>query len=218
VLACKLKNKEDIMKKRDFWGKGRMVILLTVALMLVSFSAYGADKLLVKDGSNNTKFVVEVDPTKVGIGTDTPLTSLHVSETDGGSSTRGVVSSQHYNGNTAAVFQYMRSRGTDTSPLPLINGDAIGAFHFLGYDGSAYQYVSSIVSRANGTVGANSVPGELRFHTGLNSADNFSAPKMVIGTTGIIKVKSLEGSYVNGSAYVCVNNNGELFASETACP
>ncbi len=193
--------------------------LFVLALCLVlPLSAYSADKLIVKDaGGVNTVFVV-TDTGKTGIGTAAPLTSLHVSALDGSSSTRGIVSSQHYNGNTAAVYQYMRSRGTDVAPTALINGDAIGAFHFQGYDGSTYQYVSSIISKVNGTVGAGSVPAELRFHTGTSTTDSLAAPKMVIGSTGKITIKTLEGTYSNNSAFVCVHNNGELYASETACP
>ncbi|MGV8131450.1 MAG: SGNH/GDSL hydrolase family protein [Candidatus Pacearchaeota archaeon] len=36
--------------------------------------------------------------------------------------------------------------------------------------------------------------------------------------TGKLTISQLSGNYVAGSAYVCVKNNGELFASETACP
>jgi hypothetical protein len=202
--------------KGEFLGKGRIVIVITIVLMLIPLSAYGADKLVVKNG-DVTKFVVTDDP-KVGIGTASPVAALHIAEENGNSVDRGVVSSQHFTGPSAAVFQFKRSRGTLASPTSLASGDSIGAFHFYGFDGTNYEIVSSVVSRVNGAVSTGNVPGELRFHTGLNSVDNFAAPKMVIGTTGIIKVKNLEGSYTNGSAFVCVNNNGELYASETACP
>lgn len=37
-------------------------------------------------------------------------------------------------------------------------------------------------------------------------------------STGNIIVNDLSGSYVNNSAYVCVDNNGILFTNETRCP
>lgn len=167
------------------------VLALCLVLPLSAYSA--SPKLIVTDsGGSNTVFSVDDTgqeyATKIGVGTAAPLTSLQVTELDGSSSTRGIISSQNYDGNTAAVYQYMRSRGTDVAPTALINGDAIGAFHFLGYDGTTYQYVSSIISKVNGAVGAGSVPGELRFHTGINSSDSLAAPRMIITSTGKIGI------------------------------
>lgn len=182
--------------------------LFVLALCLVlPLSANAADKLIVKD-AGGTADVFKVDDT----GKVTAVTQ------DGGDSNRGFISSQNYNGPTAAVFNYQRSRGTQAAPTALINGDSIGAFHFKAYDGSAYQTVSSIVSKVNGTVSAGSVPGELWFHTGNNGSNNFAAPKMTINTAGTIMVNSLKGTYAGGRAFVCVDNLGRLVASETACP
>ena len=34
----------------------------------------------------------------------------------------------------------------------------------------------------------------------------------------MIRLKNLSGSYAGGSAFVCVDNDGDLYASEIACP
>ena len=36
--------------------------------------------------------------------------------------------------------------------------------------------------------------------------------------SGNVKIGNLAGSYTGGSAYVCVYNSGQIYASETACP
>jgi hypothetical protein len=64
--------------KGEFLGKGRIVIVITIVLMLIPLSAYGADKLTVKNGAN-TVFVVTDDP-KVGIGTATPTRPLTITD------------------------------------------------------------------------------------------------------------------------------------------
>lgn len=136
--------------------------------------------------TDGTGMVTTVE--KVGMGTSNPLSALHIAEQNGTNNNRGIISSQHYNGPTAAILQYKRSRGTLTTPLALMNGDAIGAFHFQVYDGSNYQNVSSIRSMVNGTVSSGSVPGELWFHTGVNGADTMSSPRMIISSSGNVGI------------------------------
>ncbi len=53
------------------------VILTAAAVAALAAPAMAADKLIVKDGSGNTKFVVQ-DSGNTGIGTPTPTTPLHI--------------------------------------------------------------------------------------------------------------------------------------------
>jgi len=41
---------------------------------------------------------------------------------------------------------------------------------------------------------------------------------MIIGSNGDIKVTEFAVTHTNGSAFVCVDNNGVLFTSESVCP
>lgn len=51
-----------------------------------------------------------------------------------------------------------------------------------------------------------------------NFAQDYITINGDFNTTGINKLHDLEGTYTGGSAYVCVYDNGTLFASEVACP
>ena len=59
--------------------------------------------------------------------------------------------------------------------------------------------------------------GILRFftETGLGSG---GLVRMSLTSGGSVAVNNLVGTYGSGSAYVCVYNNGTLFASDAACP
>ena len=37
-------------------------------------------------------------------------------------------------------------------------------------------------------------------------------------SSGTVNMNTLSGTYTGGSAFVCVNNAGDIYASETACP
>ena len=168
------------------------VLIFTLCTLLSAPFAYSADKLVVKDSGSNDVFTVDdtgkVYGKKLGIATLTPQSAFHISEQNGADPNRGIISSQHYDGTNAAVFNYKRSRGTAASPTALAEGDAIGAFHFWGYDGGSYHIVSSIRGMTKGTVGTNSVPSQLWFHTGTNSTDTLAAPRMIIDSTGSVGI------------------------------
>jgi hypothetical protein len=184
-----LLNKEKNMKKvsgslSKMYGS---LFAVAVLVFLMPFSAFAAQKLIVNNSTGGTGFVVTDDP-RVGIGTSNPQAQLHVDAEDGTNAARGFITSQHYTGTSAAAFNFYRSRGTETSPTALANGDALGIFASYGYDGSNYQLTAAVRSLVKGTVGPNSVPTALWFHTGDNWTDAGAAPRMVIDQTGNIGV------------------------------
>lgn len=217
------------MKKISFNQSWSFVVLVLLTVVIAA-SAQAADKLIVMDsGGTNPVFRVDEFGTvevpggliwdntnkRLGIATSSPLSTLHIVEQNGLNSDRGVISSQHYDGVTAAVFQYKRSRGTFANPTALANGDAIGAFHFWGNDGSNYQAVASIRAMVNGTVQAGSVPGELWFQTGNNSTTTWAAPKMVISTSGNVGIGTSTPSHLiqlSGGAY----SNGAVWTNASS--
>jgi hypothetical protein len=125
---------------------------------------------------------------RMGVGTLYPEATLHVAESNGSNPNRGIINAQSDDTSTAASFLFLKSRGTIDAPTPPLNGDAIGALHFGAFDGSTYQFVATVRSVINGPVSPGSVPGELWFHTGSNSSDNFAAPKMIIDTAGNVGI------------------------------
>jgi hypothetical protein len=164
------------------------------------------------DGSDSVSAAVS----RVGIGTSNPWSAFHVAELNGSNNNRGIIISQHDNSRYAAVLQLERSRGTLDNSTALVNGDSIGAMHFQGYDGSSYLRAASIKSTVEGSITAGSIPTSLSFETGTGNTNTIERIK--INSSGKVLVNDLKGTYSGGSAYVCVNNNGQLFTSETGCP
>lgn len=73
--------------------------------------------------------------------------------------------------------------------------------------------------------------GRITFRAGTNGNDEFltirssgniginqQSPSSTLDIVGTLEVSSLSGTYGSGSAYVCVYNNGTLWASDSACP
>ena len=51
----------------------------------------------------------------------------------------------------------------------------------------------------------------------LELASGDDATAMTISSTGVINATSLKGTYSNGEAYLCVYDNGTIFAKDSAC-
>jgi len=67
-------------------------------------------------------------------------------------------------------LQLGRSRGTFNAPTIVQNGDNIGRFGFLAYDGSTYQYAAQIQCNVDGVPGAGDTPGSLILQTVPNGS------------------------------------------------
>jgi hypothetical protein len=117
-------------------------------------------------GAPTERFCVLRDG-KVGIGTSSPLVQFHiVSDTDG--SARFYT---YHNSNYANVM-IGRGRGTEASPTIVTDTSILGAFYFLGYDGSAMKYGAIIKASVSGTPGASDLPTTLIFGTTADGADS----------------------------------------------
>ena len=92
----------------------------------------------------------------VGLGTSNTLADFHVQS----SNTNSVTSVAFYNAsgdNEAPKLNLVKSRGNYGSPSSVLNGDALGALNFVGYDGASFWYSASIKAHAaeNWSTGAN---------------------------------------------------------------
>lgn len=195
------------------------VLMAVVASMgLVVVPAFAADRLIVKDaGGTNTVFVVQ-DTGYTGIGTPTPTADLVINAK--GTNPRGIISAQHSTNAWAAMSTFMKSRGTETAPTSVQTGDYIGFVVNMPHDGASYLRAGGFGFRVDGPVSAGSVPVALDFITGTGGGGGttYGPERMTISSSGTVKVHSLAGTYTGGSAYVCVNNSGVIYASEAACP
>jgi hypothetical protein len=119
------------------------------------------------DGPPSTAAMYIQSNGNVGIGTTSPQSHLFVvdSTTD---PSRGVVASQNNSGAQAALMQMTKSRGTQTSPTAVVNGDYVGAFNMNAFDGTSYlsgKPMAGWGAKVNGTVAAGSIPTDLFFYT-----------------------------------------------------
>ena len=82
------------------------------------------------------------------------------------------------------------------------------------YNGETYTASGSIEFKVDGSVKDNKgVPTRMEFYT-MPEDGTTRQSRMVIWSDGQVKVTDLKGG---GDAFVCVNSNGHLFRSATAC-
>jgi len=114
------------------------------------------------------------------------------------------------NGSGATSSFYLHNDLGEEFSLNLLSS----SFDFMG---TPFPSLSLMTSDSAGGLRIENIVADIYFNT-YDSADNIltlgNQKVDIIGTTSI---STLEGSYVGGQAYVCVYDNGTLFASESAC-
>jgi len=145
--------------------------------------------------------VMRISPSgMIGIGTTNPINLLHVE----GSSVGGT-----------SLFVINDTTSDDSGEFAVfIDGDGDEIFGF-DKDGTGNGVLD--VRNANGISIA-------RLHTNGNSylvggslGIGVSTPDSTLEVAGSIHIQDLEGTYSNGEAFVCVFNNGTIFAKDSAC-
>jgi hypothetical protein len=146
----------------------------------------------------------------VGIGTTTPVASLHVA-TESTAQPRGVVIQQSVSSNNSAFLIFRKSRGTIATPAVVATGDALGTIYGEGYDGTAFTRAgANIKFSVAGPVSAGSVPTDLVFSTGPSGSSGMM--RMRIASDGLVTVGSAGETgpklTVNGDVTITGTING----------
>lgn len=183
------------MKKKYEIGLKKGSLLLALCSLLLAFfavTAYSADKLVVKDTLGNPQFVIK-DDGKVGIGTENPFTQFSISASPG-DTYRGLTSAQHSTNIWGAQMQFIKSRGTESSPQAVSSGDYLGFFHARGYDGTQYcsgnGHFGFIV---DGTVSTGQVP--IAFYVTTGSSNDWYTRDFYIKPNGYVGIGTTSPSY-----------------------
>lgn len=159
----------------------------------------------LSDGLGNDS-VLTLSTTSVGVGGDTSGTVSGVTinakfcvKSEGSVSGAGFVYADNTTAANGSVIYACRSRGTLDSPAAVVSGDRLASLIFAGNDGTDLALAAQINIEADGTVGANDMPGRITF---LTTPDGTQAPteKMRIANDGKLKFNSYGSGTITGTA------------------
>jgi hypothetical protein len=137
---------------------------------------------------------------------------------ESGAGTRGLALHQHQTGPQAAAANFLKSRGTNASPIAVTTGDIIGIFNFRPYIGTTYGqdqclFGASMTSTTGvsqffiaGTTGSNYTPNLLVAENGNVTVGN-------LGTGTIITSLTLPTSKIQVAGNAAIG-----FTTATAAP
>lgn len=152
-----------------------MTIMAEVASGVIKFAA----------GNNTEKMRLDSNG-RLGIGTTSPATLLHIA-----TSTTAVGVSTYEQASADADsydLAFRKARGTVASPTVITVVDELGTIRFNGYSGAGgYVTGAAIKAISEGTIATTRVPAALSFWTGTDAAPTVLTERMNINSAGSIK-------------------------------
>jgi hypothetical protein len=101
----------------------------------------------------------------------------------------GFTFAQHHSSPFATDLTLYRTRGTETAPLVVQNGDTLGVISFSGYDGANPWASAGIFGFVEGVPSTGNIPTKISF--GTNNGSN-QAIRAELSASGIWKVNSIQ--------------------------
>jgi len=179
--------------------------------------AEGDSSIEVTDsGTGEIDVVLDGDDT-VMFGSDAYYSNSAVDIVDNVSSEFNMISANDSPTGTN-YFRFLKSRGTLSSPTATQDGDILGLFYFGGYNGTDWDVRGFMQGTAVNAWTPTSEAFKVELKSKAVGESAGSTTRLTVEDDGTITISDLAGSYTGGSAYVCVDDNGTLFASESACP
>jgi hypothetical protein len=167
----------------------KILLALILGLLLIGFNMYAADGDLIVNG-------------KIGVGTTTPISLLHIVNTDA-SGQRGFNNDQINDSGAAPVFNNRKARGTPNLPLAVQSGDVLSNISSSGYNGTGWS--TGVRMRAFADTWNSSTYGSRLVFETISSGTTTIAERMRIASDGNIAIGSTSTGgyklYVNGSIY-----------------
>src|SRR6184192_3033255 len=110
------------IKKNHSKGTRQAIsVAILFAMSIVIAQPASAQSQWTTNGNN----INNTNTGNVGVGTTSPMSTLHVASAPT-STFRGIVVSQHTDDGNAAFYTLLKARGTIASPTAVINGDNLG--------------------------------------------------------------------------------------------
>ena len=129
----------------------------------------------------------------------------------------GFTFAQHHSSSFATDLTLYRTRGTESAPLVVQNGDALGALSFSGYDGTNPWASAGIFGIVEGVPTTGHIPTKIAF--GTENGTN-QAIRAELSSTGVWKVNSIQNysgstltltaTTINVAANMQINAQGDL--------
>jgi hypothetical protein len=167
----------------------------------------------VATGGNNLTFS---GTGNVGIGTNAPLTKLHIVGT-GYNNIINERNSEDYNG---SFYYTYKSRGTNAAPTAIKAGDNIGGVVMLGYTGSGYSTTSNTAffSRATQNWTPTATGSSIIFQVTANNAVLPTFPMIIDqnGNVGIGTVTPICALHVEPTAAVSYNFPARVYFNSSS--
>jgi len=133
--------------------------------------------------TNNSEKMRITSAGLIGMNTTNPLTKLHIRSEATLTEQMIQLDSSITSSAGAPTVSLRRSRGSLATPTIVNSGDEISALISQVYDGTQYLYGSSIITKADGTQGVNSVPCAITFNV-TAAADYFPTERMRLSAAG----------------------------------
>ena len=157
----------------------------------------------------------------VGILTKTPLAKLHISTgtnfalMTGADVNKDTVTTDYRKFNRIGMPSY-----STVKPVNMIIGDSnelynklfFGGGTSLGYAATQIEFMTAADTTT--VTGTTAMTIDSSQNVGIGTIE----PATKLDVNGSVHITDLEGTYDGGSAFVCVWNNGTIYASEAVCP
>lgn len=128
--------------------------------------ATGADHIFQVGNNGATEAMRILNSGFVGIGTASPVNTLHIAA----SAAVGLTLERASTNASSADIDIYKARGELGALTIVAASDVLGNLRFSGYDGTTYQQAAGIRAVVDGTPGASDMPGALLFMTAADGS------------------------------------------------